>query len=70
MQKLHKKFGKGIAGLRRKRGFTQQELAQKCGIHRSYLSGVERGKDNISFDVMNRIAEALQISMAELFKDL
>ena len=70
MQKLRKKFGRGLAELRRKRGFTQEGLAQQCGIHRSYLSGVERGKHNISFAVMNKIATALKVCMSELFKDL
>ena len=70
MQKLRKKFGKGIAELRRKRGFTQEELAQRCGVHRNYLSRVERRENNVSFAVLNRIAKALKVSMAELFKDL
>jgi transcriptional regulator with XRE-family HTH domain len=70
MQKLRKKFGQGIAKVRRKRGFTQQELAQRCRIHRNYLSRVERGDTNVSFTVMNSIAKALRISMSELLKDL
>jgi len=70
MQKLRKKFGKGIAELRRKRGFTQEELAQRCGVHRNYLSRVERGENSVSFAVVNGIAKALKVSMSELFKDL
>ena len=70
MQKLRKKFGNGIAELRRKRGFTQEELAHLCGIHRNYLSRVERGETNVSFTVMNRIAKGLKVSMSQLFEDL
>jgi len=67
---LRKKFGKGIAELRRQRGFTQEELAQRCGVHRNYLSRVERGDTNVSFTVMNRIAKALKVHLSELLKDL
>lgn len=50
------------------KGFTQDELAKNTGISRYYLSALERGKaNNPSIDVMKKIAEALEVSVQELF---
>jgi len=48
-------------------GQTQEELAELSGIHRTYVSDVERGTRNLSLVNIERIADALQWSMAELF---
>ncbi len=68
MQEVHKKLGKRIAELRRKKGFTQEGFAHECGFHRSYMGAVERGEKNITLAMLNRVAKALKISLSELFR--
>ena len=52
-------FGERVSALRRARGLSQQQLANKTGLHRTYISGVERGERNISLLNIHRIATAL-----------
>ena len=52
-------FGERVSALRRARGLSQQQLANKTGLHRTYISGVERGERNISLLNIHRIAAAL-----------
>jgi transcriptional regulator with XRE-family HTH domain len=57
--------------LRRRRlraGLTQEELAERAGIHRTYLSDVERGSRNLSLINIERLAESLEMKMSDLFK--
>lgn len=68
MQEVHKKLGKRIAELRKKRGFSQEGFAHECEFHRAYMGAVERGEKNITLKMVNRIAMVLKISLQELFK--
>ena len=68
MQEVHKKLGKRIAELRKKKGFSQEAFAHECGFHRSYMGAVERGEKNITLAMVNKVAKALKISLAELFR--
>jgi transcriptional regulator with XRE-family HTH domain len=68
MQGIRKKFGKRIRGLRQIRGYSQEDFADKCGLHRNYVGAVERGERNITFEGAASIAKALKISLSELFK--
>jgi transcriptional regulator with XRE-family HTH domain len=52
--------------LRTKRHWSQEELADRAGLHRTYLSSLERGLRNPTITVVARIAEALGVSMGEL----
>jgi transcriptional regulator with XRE-family HTH domain len=70
MQGIRKKFGKRIRELRQTRGFSQEDFADKCGFHRNYMGGVERGERNITFEGTVSIAKALKISLSDLFKDV
>ena len=65
---IHKKFGERLQTLRKERGLTQEELAFKVGVDRSYLGFVERGERNPTLIILYRIAKALKISLAELFR--
>ena len=49
---------------------TQEDLAFKVGVDRSYMGFVERGEKNPTFDKLVKIAKALQISLSELFNSL
>ena len=70
MQEVHKRLGKRVAGLRRKKGFSQERFAHECGFNRSYMGAVERGEKNITLAMTNKIARALNISLSELFKSV
>jgi transcriptional regulator with XRE-family HTH domain len=52
--------------LRREKGLSQEELADRAQIHQTYLSGVERGRRNPTITVLQRIAEALDADIADL----
>ena len=57
--------------IRRRRGqygWSQEHFAGMCGLHRTYMGHVERGKKNVSLSTVVRIANALGIRLAELFK--
>lgn len=49
------------------RGWTQSQLARNCGLNRAYISQVESGKRNISIVNIQKIAEALDVTLCELF---
>lgn len=63
-------LGERIRKLRKKRGWTQAEMAEKVGIDRSFLADVERGKRNISILNLNLIALGLRVSLSRLLSGL
>jgi transcriptional regulator with XRE-family HTH domain len=64
------RIGLNVQRLRRGKELSQEELAARADVHQTYLSGVERGKRNASVLVLERIANALSVDVAELFKRL
>jgi DNA-binding XRE family transcriptional regulator len=60
------KLGKRIRALRLDRGWTQEELAHRSGLNRSYMSDVENGRSDVSLSTLHKIARPLEISLAEL----
>lgn len=60
------KFGKRIRAIREEQGFSQEELGAKAGLHRTYISLIERGKQSATLDSMERIADALGVSVKKL----
>ena len=67
MKAIEKKFGERVRELRQTKGLSQEELAFKAGVHRTYLGGIERGERNPSLKNIDSIANALGITLAELF---
>ena len=63
-------FGNRIREKRKAYGWTQEELAAKAGIDRSYIGGVERGERNLTFTVLCEICSALGCDVATLTKGL
>ena len=59
-------FGRRLAVLRKKRGWSQEKLALESGIARSYLGGVERGQRNIALLNICRLAATLDVMPSEL----
>lgn len=56
---VRRRVGLNLQELRRKRGFSQEELADRAEVHQTYLSGIETGRRNPSVVVLQRIATAL-----------
>ncbi len=65
-EKAQKKLGKYIREVRAAQGFSQEELAYRCGVHRTYMGAIERGERNISLLNILRISKALKIKSSEL----
>lgn len=64
------RMGDRIRKLRKKRGWTQAEMAERVGIDRSFLADVERGKRNVSILNLFLIAKGLKVSLSQLFSRL
>jgi transcriptional regulator with XRE-family HTH domain len=64
---LRQQFGDRMRELRRQLGISQEELAVRCGLHRTYVGGIERGERNPSLINIGRIADALQVRILDLF---
>lgn len=62
-------LGGNIRRLRKKVGLSQEELADRVGLHRTYIGGVERGERNISLLNIAKIAPALGVKIAVLLQD-
>jgi transcriptional regulator with XRE-family HTH domain len=56
-----------VRRLRLAKGFSQESFAEACSLHRTYVGSVERGERNISLDNIGKIADALDMTLAELF---
>lgn len=65
---IRERFGFAVKARREDLGLTQEDLADKAGIHRTYLSDVERGTRNLSLINIERLAAALDFPMSELFQ--
>jgi transcriptional regulator with XRE-family HTH domain len=62
------KLGRKIRETRVKEGYSQEELASRCGLHRTYISDIERGERNVSVENIEKIAKALKTEPDELFR--
>jgi transcriptional regulator with XRE-family HTH domain len=62
------KFALGVRTERRAQGLSQEQLAERAGMHPAYIGGVERGERNISVDNMERIAAVLRVPLADLLR--
>lgn len=65
-----KKLGQQIREIRKIRDFSQEELALKAGVDRSYMGGIERGERNISFLTLVKIAVSLDCDIAKFTKGI
>jgi transcriptional regulator with XRE-family HTH domain len=62
-------FGNTLRKLRDERGYSQEELAERAGLHRNYVGGVERGERNVALENIVKLAKALSVSPRDLFVD-
>jgi transcriptional regulator with XRE-family HTH domain len=62
-----KKFGIKVRDLRKQRNLSQEELADKAGLHRTYIGMIERAEKNITLVNIEKIANALEVSIKDFF---
>jgi transcriptional regulator with XRE-family HTH domain len=62
------RFGARLRELRAETGLSQEAFAAKCGLDRTYISGIERGQRNVSLRNIERIARFLGISVSDLLE--
>jgi transcriptional regulator with XRE-family HTH domain len=63
------RFGQCLRAIRLKRDLSQEELAGRATIDRTYISSCERGKRNVTLDIIYRLSEALEVSPKDLLPD-
>ncbi len=66
--KILRRFGDEVKRLRRAKGWSQEELAKKAGLHRTYIGSIERSERNVSLLNIERIAHALNTQVKDLLK--
>ena len=62
------RFGRAIRRIREEQGINQEEAAERCGLHRTYYSGIERGIRNVSLVNIERIGKGLRTNLPKLFE--
>jgi len=68
--KLLVRFGERVRELRQAENLSQEAFADRCGLDRTYISGIERGKRNVSLENLKVLAEALKLSLSGLLHGL
>ena len=63
-------FGAAVRRLRHDRGWSQEEFADRVGLHRTYVGAIERGERNLSLVNVGRIAAALRVSLSGLMAEV
>jgi transcriptional regulator with XRE-family HTH domain len=63
-------FGDIIREKRKEKKMSQEDLAFKADLHRTYIGMLERAEKNITLENINKLAKALDLSVSELLKDL
>ncbi|HIW65027.1 MAG TPA: helix-turn-helix domain-containing protein [Candidatus Alistipes intestinipullorum] len=61
-------FGKKVQEMRKERHLSQEQLAERAGLHRTYIGMVERAEKNITLRSMEKIANALNVSIISLIQ--
>ena len=67
---LLKRFGAAVKARREKLALSQEELAERAGLHRTYIGGIEQGRRNLSLLNIVKLAQALGTEPAALFEGL
>lgn len=64
----YQQFGLNVVYYRKKKRYSQTQLAELVDIHRTYVSSIELGKVSVSFDVLFKLAEVLEVPPNKLFE--
>ncbi|MGW4370099.1 helix-turn-helix domain-containing protein [Nocardia takedensis] len=68
--KIRTEFGKRLRRIRLERDLSQEELAERANLHRTYISSIERGVQSVSLDNIAKISRVLNVELSELFDGL
>lgn len=63
------KFGKKVRDERAKLGLSQEELASRAGVHRTYIGMIERAEKNITLENIQKVCKALNLRIGDFFVD-
>ena len=69
VSELSRRFGDAVRSRRLKAGLSQEALAERAGLHPTYVSMVERGVRNATLEVAGRLADALKVSLVEIIAE-
>jgi len=67
---LAQKFGSTVRHLRLQAGFSQEEFAEHCQLHRTYIGLIERGERAITIETASKLVKVLGISLSQLFEQV
>ena len=70
MQGIQKRLGAKIRELRKRRGWSQEDLAHVSGLHYTYIGSVERGERNVTLRSIQTLATSLHVTISELFRGI
>ena len=65
---VRRQVGLNLKRIRKERGWSQEEFAFESGLHRTYISGIERGARNPTIVILARLAETLHVAVEQLVK--
>ncbi len=65
---LYQQFGLNVVYYRKKKRLSQTQLAEMVDIHRTYVSSIELGKVSVSFDILFKLAQVLEVPVSKLFE--
>lgn len=63
-------FGQAIRKFRTDKQISQESFAYMCGLHRTYISDIERGLRNVSIENIEKMAKALDMRISDIFKEI
>lgn len=66
----YERIGQAIKRLRSERGLTQEQFSDQCGVDQHYISNIERGKRNVSVDIIERIVSYFGMSLSQFFESV
>ena len=64
------KLGRNLRKAREKRGWSQEEFAFRCGVHRTYVGGIERAEDNVTILTLRKFTKALGLSLRDALRGI
>jgi transcriptional regulator with XRE-family HTH domain len=67
---VRRRLGLNLKRLREDQGFSQESFADHCGLHRTYISGIERGVRNPTVVILDKIAKALKVPTGALLDEV
>ena len=66
---VRRRLGLNLKKLREEQGFSQESFADHCGLHRTYISGIERGVRNPTVVILDKIAKGLKVPAGQLLDE-